>query len=294
MDSRSLIHQDQSKTSRQRSSSSQGYNIFHGWNPDTESERKPSHHDGPSQNALTRSLSKRGQQPPIPPSSVGGATSRRRSPFLVEKVYAARMRRSLASPSAAMESQGSRERGSSLGGSGAACGQESSHDNMGREMTRKRDPSLVAKAKELLSPTRADTKAESSFRRPPGQSSRYDDSAIGDEKARLSIEAETPCFNLIQRWKDPNDWLEPSDYWKRTHPAMNFRLWKIIVRNPRMGRELKISAQRNLEEAVRLYEQKGGNARERWNRDVAEEMLDSWSLSFGGHDPPRCSWTLEE
>ena len=165
---------------------------------------------------------------------------------------------------------------------------------MDSQGTRRRGPSLVAKAKELLNQARPDAKGESSFRRPPGQSSRYDDSAIGDEKARLSIEAETPCFNLIQRWKDPSDWLEPSNYWKRTHPAMSFRLWKIIARDPRNGRELKVSAQRNLEEAVRLYEQNGGDARERWNNDVAEEVLDSWSLSFGGHDPPRCRWNVEE
>ena len=197
-----------------------------------------------------------------------------------------------------MESQGSLKKVPPLGTGKATSARNPSHDNTSREGARKRGPSLVAKAKELLlNQARPDTKGESSsssFRRPPGQPSQYADSALGDEKARLSIEAETPCFNLVQRWKDPTDWLEPSDYWKRTHPAMNFCLWKIIARNG--GRELKGEARRNLEEAVRLYERNGGDVREGWKKDgvAEEEVLDSWSLSFGGHDPPRCRWNVEE
>ncbi len=143
-------------------------------------------------------------------------------------------------------------------------------------------------------PRTRDVKAEpSSFRRLPGQLSRYDESVSENEKARLEIEAVTPCFNLVQRWKDPNDWLKPSNYWKKTHPAMNFRLWRVVARDPRNGWELKAWAERNLEEATRRYEQKGGDGGEWWPEGSEEEVLDEWSLSFGGQDPPRSRWGLE-
>lgn len=172
------------------------------------------------------------------------------------------------------------------------------YEDVNRNTGRKRGPSLVARAKELMNQSRTHTttasSSSSSFRRLPDQQSRHDESASEDEKARLAIESNTPCFNLIQRWKDPTDWLKPSNYWKKTHPAMNFRLWRIIARDPRNHWKLKASAERNLADATRLYEQKGGDSGEWWPGDLEEEALDSWALGFGGQDPPRRKWRLEE
>ena len=150
------------------------------------------------------------------------------------------------------------------------------NSKVSREAARNRGASLVAKAKGLM--------------RNQSHTNNNDGSAISDEKARLEIESSTPCFNLVQRWKDPTDWLEPSDYWKRTHPAMNFRLWSIVVRKPGTRRELRVSAERNLEHARKLFESKGGDCkRGRWAEED-EEVLDGWALGFGGRDPPRSEW----
>ena len=152
------------------------------------------------------------------------------------------------------------------------------NSKVSREAARNRGASLVAKAKGLM-------KNQSD----PNTKNKNEGSASADEKVRLEIESSTPWFNLVQRWKDPTDWLEPSDYWKRTHPAMNFRLWSIVVRKPGNSRELRISAQRNLELATMLFESKGGNCkRGRWTEE--EEVLDGWALGFGGRDPPRSEW----
>lgn len=74
---------------------------------------------------------------------------------------------------------------------------------------------------------------------------------------------------------------------------MNFRLWRIIARDPGNHWKLQASAERNLEAATLLYEQNGGNSTEWWPEDLEEEILDSWSLSFGGNDPPRLQWALD-
>ena len=149
------------------------------------------------------------------------------------------------------------------------------NSKVSREAARNRGASLVAKAKELM--------------RNQSHTNNNDGSARADEKVRLEIESSTPCFNLVQRWKDPNDWLEPSNYWKRTHPAMNFRLWSIVVMKPGIGWELRVSAERNLEHARRIFESKGGDSKgSRWAEE--EEVLDGWALGFGGRDPPRSEW----
>ena len=207
----------------------------------------------------------------IKPSVVNGQESaskstRQRRPSLVEILRAATGRR----PSEVKSS--------------AVNGQES----------RKRGPSLVAKAKEFLNHPRTNTNPEQSFRRLPDQLSRHDEAASETEKLRLSIEAATRSFDLIQRWKDPTDWLKPSAYWKRKHPAMNFRLWRIIQRNPRNNWKLQGLAEREFIAAKLLYEQKGGDSDEWWPVDLEEDILDSWSLGFGGHDPPPREWKLEE
>ena len=274
MSSRSAIHQKRPDHSRARSSSSQAHTLQHGYSPETEPEHQPNlFEEGPPLSDFTRGLPKRnrapsGRRPSIPASAeVNGAGPRPRNPSLVERMRAA----------------GSRQQSTS------------SYEKTNREAARKRGPSLVAKAKELMKQSYTNSNASSSsFRRLPDQLSRGDESAVENEKVRLSIEANTPCFCLIQRWKDPNDWLKPSSYWKKTHPAMNFRLWKVIVRNPQNHWKLKASAERNLEDATRHYEQKGGNSREWWPEDLEEEILDSWALGFGGQDPPRRKWTLEE
>ena len=78
------------------------------------------------------------------------------------------------------------------------------------------------------------------------------------------------------------------------HPCMNFRLWRIIQRNPHNSSELMVSAETNLTRATLLYEQKGGDSEQWWPDDLEEEILDSWSLAYGGLDPPRCDWMLQE
>lgn len=274
MTSRSAIHQKRPDHSRVRSSSSQARTLLYGYSPQTDTERQSNpYEEGPPLSDATRGLPKRnrapsGQRPSAPAlADSNGAGPRLRTPSLVGKIRTAGGRR----PST------------------------SSYDKVNHEAARQRGPSLVAKAKELMNPSHTNSNASSSsFRRLPDQPSRYDESASDNEKERLSIEAVTRLFCLVQRWKDPNDWLEPSTYWKRTHPAMNFRLWRVIARNPQNPRKLQTSAQRTLEDATRLYEQKGGNSREWWPEDLEEEILDSWALGFGGQDPPRRKWTLEE
>ena len=78
------------------------------------------------------------------------------------------------------------------------------------------------------------------------------------------------------------------------HPCMNFRLWRIIQRNPNNSWELKISAEKNVEAARLLYELRGGDSGQEWPDDLEEEILDSWSLAYGGLDPPCCDWMLQE
>lgn len=73
---------------------------------------------------------------------------------------------------------------------------------------------------------------------------------------------------------------------------MNFRLWRIIQRNAHNDVELKASADRNVAAAKLLYEQKGGDSAEWWDDDLEWEALISWSLAYGGQDPPRRDWKL--
>ena len=290
MNTRSAIHQNRPEQSRARSSSSQARTLLYGYTPETEIGRQPDlFEEGPPLSDFTRGLPKRnrdrapsGQRSSIPSSAgTNGAASRLRSPSsVVEKMRGAGSRRPSTSSSDKVNNQSA---------------------------ARKRGPSLVAKARELMiqSTTHASSSSSSlssSFHRRLDQQhllSRHDDkksaSEDDDEKVRLSIEAKTPCFNLVQRWKDLTDWLEPSGYWKKTHPAMNFRLWRILARKSRDQGRLKASvAQRHLEDATRLFELKGGDSRERWPEGLEEEVLDSWALGFGGQDPPRREWWLEK
>ena len=163
------------------------------------------------------------------------------------------------------------------------------------DQSRNRGPSIVTKAKELLTNRRTTTPAppEQTFRRLPDQLSRGEEAARETEKQRLKIEAETPISNLIVRWKDTNDWLTPSAPWKRTHPAMNYHLWSIIHRNPKNRWRVQATAERNLIDAKLLYEEKGGDGEERWPSNLEEELLDAWALAYGGQDPPFCKWKLE-
>lgn len=271
MSSRSAIHQLRANRSR-AGSSSQAHSILYGWSPEPETECEQDSSEGPPLSEFSRGLPRRnrapsGRRPSASKSTAAnGVGPGRRRPSLVEKLRVATGQR----PST------------------------SSYTAVNNEATRKRGPSLVAKAKELVNRPRTDTNAEPSFRRLPDQLSRYDESASENEKVRLSIEADVPCFCLIQRWKEATDWLKPSNYWKKSHPAMNYRLWRIIARNSCNDWKLQASAERNLEAATLLYAQKGGDTKEWWPEDLEEEILDSWSLSFGGHDPPRRKWTLED
>lgn len=295
MSSRSAIHQ--LRTNRPRvGSSSQAHNMLYGWSPELEIERESQPLDGPPLSDFSRGLPRRNRAPSgrrpstIESTAANGADSRQRRPSLVEKLRAATGRRPSESTSTAVNGKGLRKRGSSLEAVAGRQPSTSLYTAVNNEATRKRGPSLVAKAKELVNRPRTNTTAEPAFRRLP----RYDESVNENEKVRLSIEATTPCFCLIQRWKEPTDWLEPSNYWKTSHPAMNFRLWRIIARHPGNDYKLQASAQRNLDAATLLYAQKGGDAKEWWPEDLEEEILDSWSLSFGGHDPPRRKWTLDQ
>ncbi|CAF9922147.1 MAG: hypothetical protein ALECFALPRED_002026 [Alectoria fallacina] len=296
MSSRSGIHQLRATRPR-AGSSSQAHSMLYGWSPEPENEREPDPFEGPPLSDFSRGLPRRNRAPSgrRPSASKSAAAneeeSRERRPSLVEKLRAATGRRPSESTSTAVNGQGSRKRGPSLGVAADRRLSTASLTIANREASRQRGPSLVAKAKGLLN---TNTNAEPSFRRLPDQLSRYDESASENEKIRLSIESMTRSFDLIQRWKDPTDWLKPSNYWKRNHPAMNLRLWRIIQRNPDNSWRLQASAERNLEAAKLLYEQKGGNSEEWWPEDLEEEILNSWSLGYGGHDPPRGEWTLEE
>ena len=299
MSSRSAIHQLRANRSRM-GSSSQAHNVLYGWSPEPEPEREPDPFVAPPLSNFTRGLPRRSRAPSGPrpsaskiPVADGGETHQRR-PSLVEKLLAATGRRPSETTLSAVNGQGSREMAPSLK---AAVGRRLSNASLlptnGRP-SRNRGPSLVAKARELVNLSHTNTDPKPSFGRYPDKLSRYDESASENEKIRLSIESKTRSFDLIQRWKDPSDWLKPSNYWKRKHIALNFRLWRIIQRNPFNHRELQASAERNLLAAKSLYEQNGGDSEEWWPEDLEEEILDSWSLCFGGQDPPRREWRLEE
>ncbi|CAF9935532.1 hypothetical protein IMSHALPRED_010261 [Imshaugia aleurites] len=299
MSSRCAIHQVRANRSR-TGSSSQAHNLLYGWSPEPETEREPDPFAGPPLSDFSRGLPKRnrapsGRRPSIsqPTAKDRGGPSRRRS-SLAEKLRAATGRRPSKTTPSAKNDQTPRKRGSSLEAAASRKPTTISSRGANDALSRKRGPSLVAKAKELLNYPTTNAQTEPSFRRLPDQLSRNEESASENEKIRLSIEADTPCFCLIQRWKDPKDWLVPSKYWKRTHIAMNFRLWRIIARNPSNHWRLQASAERNLEAATLLYSQEGGNSEEWWPEDLEEEILNSWALGFGGHDPPRCKWTLDE
>ncbi len=293
MSSRSAIHQLRANRSRM-DSSSQAHNVLYGWSPEPVSFVDP-----PLRN-FTKGLPIRdrapsGRRPSASKiSAANGRETRQRKPSLVEKLLAATGRRLSETTLSAVSGQGSRERAPSLE---AAVGRRFSNASLlptNGGPSRKRGPCLIAKAKELVNLPHTNTKPETSFGRYPDKLSRYDESASENEKIRLYIESRTRSFDLVQRWKDPSDWLKPSNYWKRQHTAMNFRLWRIIQRNPLNHRELQASAERNLQAAKFLYEQKGGDSEEWWPEDLEEEILDSWSLCFGGQDPPRHEWRLEE
>ena len=284
-------------------SSSQAHNMLYGWSPET--EREPDPFEGPPLSDFKRGLPKRNRAPSgrRPSTSKSTGTNRenthRRRPSLVDILRAATGRR----PSDLTSSAGhsSRKRGPSF----EATRRQRRLSNASftaveiiEPSRRKRGPSLVEKAKELLA-TQSRTKTDSGegpeeFGCLQDHLSSLDKLASENEKMRLWIESKTRCFDLVQRWKEPTDWLKPSNWWKRMHPAMNFRLWRIIQRNPHNSRELKISAKTNLEKATLLYEQKGGDSAVWWPDDLEEEILDSWSLAYGGLDPPVCDWMLQD
>ena len=156
-------------------------------------------------------------------------------------------------------------------------------------------PSIITKAKELLTNRRTTTPAPpvQTFRRLPDQLSRAEEAANETERKRLEIESVTPINDLILRWKDTKDWLTPSAQWKKTHPAMNFHLWSIIHKNPGNRWRVQAAAERNLIDAKLIYEQKGGDGEECWPNDLEEELLDAWAKAYGGQDPPFCKWKVE-
>lgn len=268
MSSRSAIHQLRANRARV-GSSSQAHNTPYGSSPEPATERGP---DGPPLSDFSRGPPRQNRAPSgrrrpsaSKSTAANGGEPRHRRSSLLEKLRAATARR----PSTSYSKEAN------------------------REATRKRGPSLVAKAKELMNRRRADTTVEPSFRRLPDQLSRGDEAASGNEKVRLAIESQTCSFDLVQRWKDPADWLTPSEYWKRMHPVMNFRLWSIVLRNPGNHWRLQGVVERDWEAARLLYEQMGGDGGEWWPGHLEEEILDSWAIHFGGDDPPRHAWTLE-
>ncbi len=239
MSSRSAIHQLRANRSRM-GSSSQAHIVLYGWNPEPEIEREPDPLVDPPLNNFTKCLLRRNRAPSgrRPSASKISAANERetgqRRPSLVEKLLAATGRRLSETALSAVNGQGSRERAPSLK---AAVGRRFSNASLLPTKggpSQKRGPSLVAKAKELVNLPHTNTDPEPSFVRYPDKLSRYDESASENEKIRLSIESRTRSFDLVQRWKDPSDWLKPSNYWKRQHTAMNFRLWRIICQDSGM------------------------------------------------------------
>lgn len=300
MHSRSAIHQQRPDYSRMRSSSSQAGALLHGWSPEIETEREP---NAPSLGEFTRGLPKRNRAPRGPRSSASKRTAAngnepgQRRPSLVEmveKLRAATSRRLSETASLAANWQEARKKEPSWAATARRRISNASLLPTSRDPSQKRGPSLVEIARELVKRPPGKTDAESSSRQAPEKLSSYDAAASENEKMRLEIESKTRSFDLVQRWKDPTDWLKPSNYWKRKHPAMNFRLWRIIQRNPLNSEELQASAESNLEAARLLYEKRGGCSGEWWPADLEEEILDSWSLCYGGRDPPRHEWRLEE
>ena len=300
MSSRSAIHQlRRPRMASREGSSSQAHNLLYGWNPET--EREPDPFKGPPLSDSKRGLPKRNRAPsgrrpsaPKPPASKG-TESRQRRPSLVEMLRAATSRRPSDVTSSKANAKLSRKRGPSM--EAAARRRRLSNASFTAaeiKPSRKRGPSLVEKAKELLlvNQSRTNTNAEPSFGCLPDHLSSLDRSASENEKTRLDIESKTRSFDLVMRWMDPTDWLKPSNFWKRTHPCMNFRLWRIIQRNAHNDVELKASADRNVAAAKLLYEQKGGDSAEWWDDDLEWEALISWSLAYGGQDPPRRDWKL--
>ena len=92
-----------------------------------------------------------------------------------------------------------------------------------------------------------------SIRRIPDQWSREGDARADDEKIRVEIEANTNLLELIGRWKDPRDRLQPSAIWRQNHPRMNYHL-QAIVQRPRLRNVWSAkSAQLSLEEAHESY-----------------------------------------
>ena len=286
MSSRSAIHQLHTNRSK-LGSSSQAHNVLYGWNPESESQPLTNQFEGPPLSDFTRGLPRRnrapsGRRPSASKTTAGhGEEPHERRPSLVEKLRAVTGRRLSETTSSVASIQKPRKKGPSVE---AARGRRFSNASLtaaNSVPSQKRGPFLVEKAKELVHRPGTNTHAGPS-------------SAVENEKIRLSIESKTRSFDLVQRWKDPNDWLKPSNYWKRRHPAMNFRLWRIIKRNPLNHPDLQASANRNLEAAKLFYDQKGGNSEEWWPEDLEEEILDSWSLCFGGQDPPCHEWRREE
>ncbi|CAD6583097.1 MAG: hypothetical protein ASARMPREDX12_001178 [Alectoria sarmentosa] len=128
---------------------------------------------------------------------------------------------------------------------------------------RKRSPILPEKAyreraKTLISRGVRQAKGlarstSNSIRRIPDQWSREGDARADDEKIRVEIEANTNLLELIGRWKDPRDRLQPSAIWRRNHPRMNYHL-QAIVQRPRLRNVWSAkSAQLSLEEAHESY-----------------------------------------
>ena len=303
MSSRSAIHQlrpNRPRMASREGSSSQAHNTLYGWSPETENQPDPP--DGPPLSDFKRGLPKRnrapsGRRPSAPKPTAPKVTEpRHRRPSLVDILRATTGRRPSDVPSStAANSYSSRKRGPSL--EAAARRRRLSNASFTaaeiKPSRRKRGPSLVERAKELLTnQSRTNTDAEPSFGCLPDHLSTLDRSASENEKMRLYIESKTRSFDLLLRWIDPTDWLKPSNFWKRTHPAMNFHLWRIIQRDPHNSAELKASADRNVAAATLLYKQKGGDSAEWWDDDLEVKILLSWSLVYGGRDPPRCDWKL--
>lgn len=115
-----------------------------------------------------------------------------------------------------------------------------------------------------------------SVRLPPGANDRH-------EKSRLRLEAKTDLLELVGRWKDHGDKLEPSSAWKRTHPRMNYHLQATIKGLRSRNWRSDPSAQRDFEEARERYLEAGCPREEmywsnpHWQGDHLERLARQYS-----------------
>ncbi|CAF9922146.1 MAG: hypothetical protein ALECFALPRED_002025 [Alectoria fallacina] len=122
------------------------------------------------------------------------------------------------------------------------------HGNSHRERAKTLISRGVQQAKGLARST------SNSIRRIPDQWSREEANArVDDEKIRVEAEANINLLELIGRWKDPKDRLQPSAIWRQDHPRMNYHL-QAIVQRPRLRNMWSAkSAQLSLDEAHDSY-----------------------------------------